>query len=110
VAETATLRRARSDAPYPRRSRWWYPARGSLGSDGWLFTFDIETNGEVVWNGTTVQLTRSSYFAGHIVEYSANAPPASWNLVTNTIAPVGDLLGLTLKTVGSAQFYRLRKP
>lgn len=88
---------------------WW-------GGHIWVVTISNLTLIPLPWLNATpagtesVQLTWSSHFADHRVEYSTNLSATSWTLVTNAIAPVGDQLGLTVSTVGPRQFYRLRKP
>ena len=57
----------------------------------------------------SVQITWSTNFADHVLEYAAGLPALRWSTVTNVVSNVGDHRSVTLDTGVSQRFYRLRK-
>jgi hypothetical protein len=57
-----------------------------------------------------LQISWSSNFTDHVLEYAPGLSAAGWNAVTNSVASSGDHFSVTVNTDIAARFYRLRKP
>ena len=58
----------------------------------------------------SVQITWSTNFAEHVLEYTTSLPTVDWTIVTNVVTTVGDRHSVTVDTDALQRFYRLRNP
>ena len=58
----------------------------------------------------SIQITWSTNFADHILEYATTFPASRWSSVTNTTTFTGHHLSVTVEAGASQRFYRLRDP
>jgi hypothetical protein len=57
-----------------------------------------------------VQLTWSTNFSKHGLEYATSWPAVAWNSVTNPVSNAGGRLSVTVEKEVASRFYRLRRP
>jgi hypothetical protein len=82
----------------------------------WFVTISNLTVVPVPWldfgraGPTSIQLTWVTNFGSYILESAGELPAQGWNTVTNVATNTGNHLSVTLNTVATASFYRLRKP
>jgi hypothetical protein len=58
----------------------------------------------------SLQMTWSTNFSDHFLEYADSVPSTGWGMVTNAVTVTGDRISLTVDASASQRFYRLRKP
>ena len=94
----------------------WNGITGWSGGHAWYVTISNITLVAATWLdisrvGTdSVQISWTTNFADHVLEYATSLPAAGWSTATNTAATIGNRLSVTVDTGPSTRFFRLRKP
>jgi hypothetical protein len=94
----------------------WNGMTGWAGGHAWYVTISNITMVPVAWldisrvGTSSVQMTWSTNFADHVLEYTTGLSSVNWGSVTNRPIIVDDRLSVTLETGVANRFFRLRKP
>jgi hypothetical protein len=94
----------------------WNGITAWAGGHAWYLTISNLTLVPVPWLSIapvgvlSVQIPWATNFANHLLEYGTNLPATGWSTVTNAVSTIGDRFSVSVDTIASKRFYRLRKP